>query len=511
MALMRTKSSLIPFVLMFSSFVASAALAADEPASPAPPAEKVAPREFVTHHKVTIGKELLSYTAVAGETILVGPDGAQEASIFSIAYVKDGLDRPEARPITFVFNGGPGSSSVWLHLGAFGPRRLSVSSDPVNPGGPPYELADNPYTLLRHSDLVFVDPVGTGYSRALGKKKDKEYWGVDEDSASVARFIRSYLTTNKRWNSPKYLLGESYGTTRAAVLIRDLELKLLDSVTFNGVVLLSVAVDVRPFVDAGPGNELPYVTDLPTYAATAYFHHALPQQPADLDAFLRQVEEFAGTEYLMALFKGDSLPADRQQAIAEKLHQFTGLSTEYLKHSRLRIGQGRFVKELLRGRGLVLGLHDTRFAGKDPDDAGEGVQNDPFLLGVSGPFVATINDYLSRQLDVKIQQPYIALSVEANEAWRRAGNANGVFAGYLVTTDYLARAAATNKDFRIFAASGIHDLTTAYYGTQYVFEHSGIDKSQLTVKNYVGGHMMYMYLPSLQQLSEDIGAFMKGK
>jgi carboxypeptidase C (cathepsin A) len=470
-----------------------------------------APREFITHHKLDIGKDTLNYSAIAGEIIIQDRDGAPEASLFSVAYLKEGVDRPEARPLTFLFNGGPGSSSAWLHLGAFGPRRLVFPGDPVIPGASPYLLADNADTLLRYSDLVFVDPIGTGYSRALGKNKDRDYWGVDEDSAILSRYIRAYLTSNKRWNSPKYLAGESYGTIRASVLIRDLELKPLDSVNFNGVVLLSAAVDPRTFMSGGPENELPYVTNLPTYAATAYYHQMLPQPPADLDAFLRRVEDFASSEYLVALFKGDSLPADQQDAIAEKLHQYTGLSIEYLKHSHLRIDQGRFRKELLRGRGQVMAVYDTRYTGKDADEAGEQVQYDPFVYGIAGPFVATINNYLSTELNVKIELPYVVFSTEAAMGWKRAGEGNSVFAGSLLTTPYLAQAAATNKDFHVFVASGMHDLTTAYYGTRYVFDHSGISKGQLTLKNYHGGHMMYTFLPSLQQLSSDLGVFMKAK
>lgn len=505
----RNKVPTIPVVLLLSLLFSTIAFAAEENPSDEPAKAKATPREFVTHHHIQVGKEQLSYTAIAGEMILENEGGIQEASIFSISYVKEGVDNPESRPITFLFNGGPGSSAVWLHLGAFGPRRLALSGDPVNLGAPPYELADNPSTLLRYSDLVFVDPVGTGYSRALGKSKDKDYWGVDEDSAILARYIRKYLTSNKRWNSPKYLAGESYGTIRAAVLIRDLEMKLLDSVTFNGVVLLSVALDVRTFVNPGPGNELPYIIDIPTYAATAFYHRALPQQPADLESFLRRVEEFAGSEYLVALFKGDSLPADEEQAVAEKLHQFTGLSTDYLKRCHLRIDQGRFLKELLRSRGQVLAAHDTRFLGKDPDEAGEEVELDPFIYGMAGPFVATINNYLSSELNVKIQEPYTVFSLEAAQSWKRGGEGNAAFSGFLNTTDYLAQAAATNKDFRVFVASGLHDLTTTYYGTEYVFEHSGISKEQITLRNYSGGHMMYLCHPSLEKLAEDIGVFMK--
>ena len=467
--------------------------------------------EFVSHHKITIGKEVLDYSAVAGEIFLKDQEGTPQASIFSISYLKEGVDRPESRPVTFLFNGGPGSSAVWLHLGAFGPKHLAFSNETVIPGAPPYQLTDNPDTLLRFSDLVFVDPVGTGYSRALGKKKDLDYWGVDEDSASIAQFIRSYLTKNKRWNSPKFLCGESYGTIRASVLIRDLELKLLDSVAFDGVILLSTALDVRTFMTAGPGNELPYVTNLPTFAATAYYHNALPEKPTDLETFLREARAFASGEYLAALFQGDSLPADRAKQIAAKLRRFTGLSEEYLLRTHLRIDSNRFLKELLRALGQTIAIHDTRFLGKDPDDVGEAVQFDPFLFGIAGPFVATINSYLSSDLKVKMELPYQVFSLEASQSWKRAGHNTSAFDGFLYTAQYLGQAAATNKDFRIFVASGLHDLATAFYATEYIFDHSGIPKDRVTLKNYYGGHMMYLYAPSSKQMSEDLRVFIQGK
>jgi len=482
--------------------------AAPAPASTAP-SSPLGTFEFVTRHSITIGKEPLSYTAIAGETLVLDREGAPEASIFSIAYFREGADASDARPITFLFNGGPGSSSVWLHLGAFGPRRVALPNDPIIPGAPPYKLADNPDTLLRATDLVFIDPVGTGYSRALGKKADRDFWGVDEDAAVLAKFIRAYLTASKRWNSPKYLAGESYGTIRACVLVRDLELVPLEGLNFNGVVLISAACDPRTFMSGGPGNELPWVTNLPTYAATGFYHKTLPQQPGDLDAFLRQVEGFALTEYLAALFKGDSLPAAEQEAIARKLHQYTGLSIDYLKRAHLRIDQERFRKELLRDRGLVMGIYDTRYTGRDFDEAGETVQLDPFALGIAGPFVAAINSYLSADLNVKTDRPYVVFSEQAAGSWKRAGDTNFVFAGFLNTTPYLTQAAAVNRDFRVFVASGLYDLTTAYYGTQFVFDQSGIGKDRLTLKVYPGGHMMYTVPSSVQALSADIAAFMK--
>ena len=465
-------------------------------------------RRFVTDHRMSIGKDTIAYTATAADTILLDADGKPKATIFSISYVKQPVEKAADRPITFLFNGGPGSSAVWLHLGAFGPKRLDLPSDAINPGGPPYRLVDNPHTLLSSSDLVFVDPIGTGYSRALGKNKNADYWGVDEDSAVIAEFIRAYLTAQRRWNSPKYLAGESYGTTRAGLLIRDLELKLLDSVFFNGVVLIAVATDISIATDEGSSNEMPYVTNLPTFAATAYYHDALPEKPADLDRFLEEARTFAGAEYLAALFKGSSLSAAEEQAIAAKLHRFTGLSVPYLKRCRLRVDRARFVKELLRERGQTLAFHDTRFVGKDLDDAGENVRLDPFLLGITGPFVAVMNDYLGTELGVKVEEPYTAFSLESNQAWKRAKGGQALFSGFLNTTPHLAEAAATNKDFRVFVVSGLHDLATPFFGTEYVFLHSRIDKERITLKNYFGGHMMYLYEPSLRQMSEDIARFM---
>jgi len=294
-------------------------------------------------------------------------------------------------------------------------------------------------------------------------------------------------------------------------LIRDLELKLLDSVTFDGVILLSTALDVRTFVSAGPGNEIPYVTNLPTFAATAYYHDSLPEKPADFDKFLQDARAFAGGEYLQALFLGDSISEERAKQIATKLHYFTGLSVDYLQKAHLRIDSGRFQKELLRSRGLAVAIHDTRFVGKDPDEAGEVVQLDPFLLSISGPFVATMNSYLASDLNVKMEQQYVTFSLSASQSWKRPGNNSNAFDGFLYTASYLAQAAATNKDFRVFVASGLHDLATGFFATEYIFDHSGIPKDRITLKNYYGGHMMYMYTPSLQQMSRDLGAFINRK
>lgn len=499
--------SIFAFVLA-GSLLAAGALKAQE--AGAGKEEPTAPREFVTQHAVDVGGKTLRYSAIAGEIVLHDAAGEPEASVFSISYHLDGVDDPATRPLTFLFNGGPGSTAVWLHLGAFGPRRLDLGSDPLATGAPPYPLRPNPHTLLDVTDLVFVDPIGTGYSRALGQHKNEDYWGVDEDAESMARFIRAYLSRHGRWSSPKYVGGESYGTLRAALLVRELALDVLDGVALNGAILLSAALDVRIFLSGAPGNDLAYVTGLPTYAATAYYHDRLPERPADFEAWLSEVREFAATDYLTALFQGDALPEERAAAIAARLHRYTGLDEGYLRRSRLRVPVERFVKELLRERGETIAVHDTRFRGRDPDDVGEAVTWDPFILGIAGPFVTAINAYLSDQLEVTADRRYEIFAERAGGSWKRGRGDQHVFAGYLYTVPYLAAAAATNKDFKVFVASGYHDLTTTFFGVEHTFDHSGIDKDRIVLRNYEGGHMMYLMESSLAELAADVRAFIAG-
>ncbi len=510
---MPSRSSLA--VLFASALLVPWLLAAESPGgeakgSPEPPAaQKSAAKEFVTRHSLEIGGKALRYRAVAGETLLQDDKGTPKASVFTISYLLEGVDDPSRRPITFFFNGGPGSTAVWLHLGAFGPARLDLGPDPLGAGSPPYALRPNPHSLLDVSDLVFVDPIGTGYSRALGEGKAADYWGVDEDAESMADFIRTYLTRNRRWSSPKYLAGESYGTIRVSLLVRELALQVLDGVALNGVILISTALDVRIFLSGAPGNDLAYATGLPTYAATAYYHNQLPEKPANLEAFLAEAREFAATGYLTALFRGDSLSEQATAAVASKLHRFTGLSESYLRRSRLRVPVDRFLKELLRERGETLAIHDTRFRGKDPDEAGEFVAWDPFLFGIAGPFVTAINSYLTDELKVDMGESYEVFAERAGGAWKRPAGQQNIFSGFLDTTAPLAQAAATNQDFRIFAASGYHDLTTTFFGVEHTFDHTGIDRDRITLRNYFGGHMMYLNEASLKALSADIRAFIR--
>jgi carboxypeptidase C (cathepsin A) len=465
-----------------------------------------APLEFVSEHALEVPGGELRYRAVASETWLRNEKDEPTASFFTIAYTRTDTPDAEGRPIAFIFNGGPGSSSVWLHLGLLGPRRVAVPEDGTAAVGPPYSLEANPHSLLRVSDLVFVDPIGTGYSRALGEKNNRDYWGVDEDADSVSEFIRRYLSEHRRWNSPKFLIGESYGTIRASLLVSRLQ-SGLNSVFLNGVILISPAMDVGtlPFITAG--NDFPFIGHLPSFAATAAYHGKLAQPPESLEAFLEEVVEFASTDYLMALFKGDALEDAERDRIVAKLQTYAGLSEGYIRQTRLRIGALRFTKELLRDRGQTVGLLDGRFLGEDPDDAGEYSSHDPSGIGVSGAFVAGLNTYLLGELGVQVDREYIVLNTHANQGWQRGRDEQGFFNGFLYATSHLASGAAANRDLRFMVVSGYHDLTTAFFAARQMIRHSGLPTERVRIEEYPGGHMMYLHQASFERLTDDIVEF----
>lgn len=484
-------------------------------AEDAPKGDKKAPaaaapaRKVVTHHRFTAGGVDIPYTAVAEDIDLKDRDGEPTARFFTISYLAEGVKRQEDRPITFYFNGGPGSASIWLHLGFVGPKRIDIPSDAQDPGAPPYHLKDNPWSLLRFTDLVAVDPVGTGFSRALGDKKDADFWGFDEDADSVAEFIRAYLTAHDRWNSPKYILGESYGGIRGAMLVPRLQGEM--SIGLNGIILIAPAINmgVLPFVTGG--NDLTYVTHLPTLAATAWYHKKLPDSWPSLEALLAEAEQFASTEYLQALFRGDLLSEAEKGKIADKLHRYTGVSRQFILHSNLRLFVPRFAKELLRDEGRATGFLDSRYAQKELDNASEFPNADAFDTKTGPIYVALFNQYLRRDLGTDIQEPYLPQNTEANQSWKRRRNAGGAFSGFVDVTTDLAQGTKDNEALRVFTASGYYDLATAYFANTYMMSHSGIDPARVTMRNYPSGHMMYLHQPSLEQLSKDIGEFIQGK
>ncbi len=465
------------------------------------------PIKISSEHRLKSGGTDIAYTATAEEIYLKDSDENYTASFFTLSYTKDGTARPQDRPLTFVFNGGPGSASIWLHMGLVGPKIIDIPSDASDPGSPPYHLRDNPWTLLRATDLVFVDPVGTGFSKALGEKKNEDFWGFDEDADSVAEFIRMFITVHDRWNSPKFILGESYGGIRSAMLVPRLQQQL--NIAINGLILISPALNMGTLPFYVAGNDLVYATHLPAYAASAYYHHKLPDSWPDLQSLLAEAESYASSTYLLALFQGDALPQAEKQEIAEQLHRYTGLETDYILRSNLRIYAIRFTKELLRKEGKSIGLLDGRYMQDELDDVADSPGGDPFDAKTGPIYVSSFQSYLRDDLGVDLSRRYIASNEEANGSWKRPSGDTGAFAGYVDTTAGMAQGTKDNGDLRIFAAAGYHDLTTSYFAMTYMLRHSGIDPARLEIKDYEGGHMMYLYQPSLEKLSDDIVAFIR--
>jgi len=500
------KSTFFLIATLTSGLLFAAENSADK-TPPDTPAEPPAPITISTQHRLKANGTEIAYTATAEEIYLKDSDGKYTASFFTLSYTKDGAVKPEDRPITFVFNGGPGSASIWLHMGLVGPKIIDIPSDASDPGAPPYHLRDNPWTILRATDLVLVDPVGTGFSKALGEKDNEDFWGFDEDADSVAEFIRTYITKHNRWNSPKFILGESYGGIRGSMLVPRLQQEL--SIGLNGVILISPALNLGTLPFYVEGNDLAFATHLPALAAAAYYHQKLPDSWPDLQSLLAEVEAYAGTTYLAALFQGDALSASEKQKVAEQLHRFTGLDTEYIVRSNLRINAFRFSKELLRDEGKAIGLLDGRYQQDELDDIAEFPVGSPFDAKTGPIYVASFQNYLRNELGVDLTNRYIASNENAGPKWKRPSREVDAFAGYVDITADLAQGTKDNEKLRVFSAAGYDDLVTSYFATRYMLQHSGIDPSKMEIRNYPGGHMMYLYQPSLEKLSADIIAFIK--
>jgi carboxypeptidase C (cathepsin A) len=462
----------------------------------------------VTHHQATIGAQDVSYTATAG-TLLIRTGDDPVASVFYVAYTRDGIKDPERRPVTFFYNGGPGSSTMWLHMGSFGPRIVETAN--AQPTGPaPYHLVNNANSLLDRSDLVFIDAVGTGFSRLAGKGKSTDFWSVDGDVEAFGKFITRYVTLNHRWNSPKFLFGESYGTTRSAALVHHLQGQ---GMNFNGVVLLSSALDLGELFS--PIADEPLENVLPTYAAIAWFHDKIPNKPADLGAFLQQVRDFSVGEYAQALAKGQSLPVAQLDAVAEKLHEFTGLSLRYLKEANIRVEPGRFRKELLRDERRSVGRYDGRFEGIDVDAAGEAPDSDPSQSAIEGAFVASFNSYVGDELNYSQDAPFQPLSDEVFEKWDFKHKLPG-FVNFPIpypmayVIDDLGQAMRENPRLKVLSANGYFDLATPFFGTERDLNHMGLDpslRSNLLVRYYPSGHMVYLNPDALKAFRADLATF----
>ncbi len=491
--------------------------------------EPIIPKDSTTQGTVTVGGHAINYQAVAG-TILVGAtddadaavglnpaavketaDAAPTARMFYVAYFKKDVP-PESRPITFLYNGGPGSSTMWLHMGAFGPKRVITADDQhTNPA--PYDLVDNGYSLLDVSDLVFIDAPGTGFSRIYGKEKEKAFWGTDPDAHAFARFIARFLSNHQRWNSPKYLFGESYGTTRSAVLAGILETE--SNIDLNGVILLSEILNYDNAADApqwNPGIDVPYELALPTFAATAWYHKRLPTQPPALEPFLAEVEQFALGDYATALAQGAQLPEATRQAIAEKLHQYTGLPVAYILKSDVRINIGQYNINLQGTDDLTTGRLDTRFSGPTIDPLAREADYDPQSASISSAYTAAFNDYSRRQLkfgDGLTYLPELGPVINSWEFKHKAPGSPGDSTGVNVMPD-LATAMKFNPRLKVMLNGGYFDLATPYFEGRYEMNHLPLPANLM--KNieyawYMSGHMVYVHEDSLKQLHEKVAAF----
>jgi carboxypeptidase C (cathepsin A) len=507
--------------------------ALDNEKKPEKGSESAAPStvaDSITEGSVTVGGQAIAYKAVAG-TLTVGATNTQDAllgldgkllpdsgekpadkpedapataRIFYTAYFKKGAEAG-TRPVTFLYNGGPGSSTMWLHMGSFGPRRV-VTADTVHEAAAPYKIANNDYSLLDVSDLVFIDAPGTGFSRVFGKDKEKAFWGIDEDAHAFERFIRRFLTKYDRWNSPKYLFGESYGTPRSAVLSADLQ-----NVDLNGIILLSAILSFDNSVDEprlNPGVDQAYALALPTFAASAWYHHKLPTQPAALEPFLAEVEAYALGDYMTALLQGSDLPDARKQAVAERLHEYTGLPVAYLLKSNLRVSGGAFSKTLEDANGITTGRLDTRYQGPDYDPLSEEAEYDPQSSAISSAYTTAINQYMREDLKFGENWTYKPSAYgEPGFHWQMR-YAEG---GQNVMPD-LAKKLKANPKTKVLLAGGYYDLATPYFEGKYEMHHLPIPQNlqaNISYKYYQAGHMIYVNDGILKQFHEDVAAFIK--
>jgi len=514
------------FVALVSIFLSSAAAAQETKSPPSPSAAAAEPHKdadkdankeatpvppekpVATHHELALGGKTLKYTATAGTLIIRDEEDKPYGSIFYVAYTLDGAEA-QSRPVSFLYNGGPGSATLWLHMGSFSPVRIQTDS-PNPTAGPPFKLIPNQYSLLDKTDLVFIDAPITGYSRAVGKATAKDFAGVDQDLRAFERFIARYITVNQRWNSPKFLIGESYGTTRSAALA---DMLGNDGVQLNGVVLISSILNFG--IRAG-GYDTLYIANLPSYAAAAWYFNKIPNKPASLADWVQQARVFASGPYAQALFAGHNLPADQLDSVAKEVSRFTSLSVDYVKETNLRISPTRFRKEVLRQDRRTLGRYDMRFEGVDLDAAGEAPSYDASDTGISGAFVAALHDYLQRELKYESTDAYRPTAYENLEwDWKHKPTSGSQGMGGQeqpipnVAAD-LANAIRKNPRLKVFSANGYFDLATPFFATEFDLSHMNLEPSlraNVQFGYYPSGHMIYLNVEALHQLKDDLAEF----
>ncbi len=480
---------------------------ADSLNSITPKAEK-----FVTRHSIKIDNTLINYTATVGTLILKNNEEKPIAVFGYTAYTRDGETDLSRRPVTFAYNGGPGASSIWLHIGILGPRKV-VLNDPLPNGSAPYKIEDNKLSILDVSDIVMIDPIGTGLSRTAGKSKYSDFWGVEQDLKSVSQFIKIYINENERWNSPKFLFGESYGTFRSAGVGN----YLLNNygIAVNGIVLLSTVLDTR-LIDFYNGDDISYIIYLPTYAATAWYHNKLADKPANLDEFLKEVRTFAFGEYACGLIKGDNLSAQEREHLLNKLAAYTGISKDYWDKADLRINQPQFCHELLLDSVLSVGRFDSRYTGITQDRLGEYAWYDPNYEAVAPAFISAFMNYYTTELKVPKDKTYNIWARDAGEDFKWDWTRNGAGLNSSVPPNVepdLKNAMSNNPGLKVLSLNGLFDLATPFAGTEYTFDHLGLSKKlkgNVIFKYYQAGHMVYIQGESAEKLKKDVGDFILG-
>jgi carboxypeptidase C (cathepsin A) len=498
------KSFHVQFVITVGLIFGVSVCTGGEPAGAAQKAQATSEPSYVentsvTHHTLNINGKSISYTAVAGYMPIKGESGKPIARIFFIAYTKEGQQDLAQRPVTFAFNGGPGSSAIWLHMGALGPRRVLLADDGTAlPRS--YELVDNEYTWLDFTDLVFVDPVGTGYSRASDDTNAQRFYNMYEDVKVMGQFVRLYVTEYQRWLSPKYIAGESYGTTRAVSLAGHMQSE--HGMLISGLILISAALNFETF-SFDRGNDLAYVLAVPSYAAAAWYHGKLS---GSLDESLQRAREWAVADYLPALAEGNDLAGSERDKTVEKLAHYTGLSKSYIENNRMRIPNYRFTAELLSDSSLIIGQLDSRVKAPYVPAGPEDAFDDPSLFVVEGPFVAAFNCYVRDELHFKADRPYTFLSDKINESWTWSEGQQG----YVDVTGSLTQAVSSNEHLQVLVASGYYDLATPWFSQQYTFTHLGLSprlQNNITHKYYESGHQIYTSTEALENLTQDVLSF----